>query len=159
VRSPQTGEALESGSIYLCPADAQLRFLRAGEVGLQPLEADARPSADEVLVSAANAFGRGVLAVVVSGRLDDGAAGVRAVKAAGGRVLVQDPRTAQQASMPAAALATGCVDMCLPARSLGDAIRAFVEVPGAVDVFATRPAPWAWDVPSQPGYGEAALAG
>ena len=45
-----------------------------------------------------------------------------------------------------AALATGCTDACLPPRSIADAIEAFVTVPGAAELFATRPSPWAWPV-------------
>jgi two-component system chemotaxis response regulator CheB len=97
-----------------------------------------------VLGSAAAVYGPAVLAVVLSGRLEDGAVGVRQVKLAGGRVIVQHPATAAHPSMPRAALATGCVDACLPPRALGDAIRAFVGVPGAAALFSSRPVPWAW---------------
>jgi two-component system chemotaxis response regulator CheB len=132
---------LRDGTLYLAPADAQLRFTARREVRFDPLVVDGRAQADPVLASAAAVYGPAVLAVVLSGRLQDGAAGVRAVKQAGGRVIVQDPRTAAYASMPRAALATGCVDACLPPRAVGDAIRAFVGVPGAAALFSSRPAP------------------
>jgi two-component system, chemotaxis family, protein-glutamate methylesterase/glutaminase len=159
VRRPSTGERLQPGSLYVCPADAQLVFARHRRLDLEPLEQGRTPTADRVMQSAAAVHGGAVLAVVLSGRLDDGAAGVRAVKAAGGRVIVQDPRTAAHASMPIAALATGCADACLPPRSIADAMGAFVGVPGAAALFATRPAPWAWDVPSQPVHAPAQRAG
>jgi two-component system chemotaxis response regulator CheB len=143
VREPEPGEALRNGTLYLAPSDAQLRFVGRREAVLEPLAAGGRPSADGVLISAASVYGPAVLAVVLSGRLRDGAEGVRAIKQAGGRVVVQSPRTAAQPSMPRAALATGCVDACLPPRAVGDAIRAFVAVPGAAALLSSRPAPWA----------------
>jgi two-component system chemotaxis response regulator CheB len=143
VREPAAQERLQDGMLYVAPANAQLRFGGRREAVLDPLAEDARAHADPVLISAAAAYGAAVLAVVLSGRLEDGAAGVRAVKHAGGRVIVQDPRTAAHPSMPWAALGTGCVDVCLPPRAIADAIRAFVAVPGAAALFASRPAPWA----------------
>jgi two-component system chemotaxis response regulator CheB len=135
---------LRDGALYLCPTDAQLRFTSRRGVRFDRLAEDERAQADPVLASAAAAYGPAVLAVVLSGRLRDGAAGARAVKQAGGRVIVQDPRTAAHPSMPQAALATGCADACLPPSAIADAIRAFVGVPGAAALFSSRPAPWAW---------------
>jgi len=154
-----SGGRLDAGSLYLCPPDAQAVFTGHWEVARRPLPDGQRATADRLLESAAAVHGPRVLAVVLTGRLYDGTAGVRAVKAAGGRVIVQDPRTATQQSMPTSALATGCVDACLPPRSIGDAIGAFARVPGAAALFATRPAPWAWGVGSQPPSPEARRAG
>ena len=130
VRKPAAQEPLRDGTLYLAPSDAQLGFTSRREVVLDQLTQSRRASADPALTSAAAVWGPGVLAVVLSGRLHDGAAGVRAVKQAGGRVIVQDPRTAAQPSMPP--------------RAIADAIRAFIGVPGAAALFASRPAPWAW---------------
>lgn len=141
---PAPHEPLRDGTLYLAPSDAQLRFTARREVRLDPLAEGERARADPVLSSAAAVYGPAALAVVLSGRLDDGAAGIRAVKQGGGRVIVQAPHTAAQPSMPRAALATGCVDACLPPRAIADAIQAFVGVPGTAEMFASRPAPWAW---------------
>lgn len=143
VREPEPGELLRDGTLYVAPADAQLLVVARRVVAIEPLAPGRRSCADPVLISAASAYGPAVLAVVLSGRLQDGSIGARAVKRAGGRVIVQDPATAAQPSMPTAALATGCVDTCLPPRGIADAIGAFVGVPGSAALFATRPAPWA----------------
>jgi two-component system chemotaxis response regulator CheB len=143
VREPAPGEPLRDGELHVAPTDAQLRFTARRTIALDPLIEPERGRADPVLRSAAAVYGAAVLAVVLSGRLEDGAAGVRAVKQAGGRVVVQDPRSSAQPSMPRAALATGSVDACLPPRAIADAIRAFVGIPGAAALFSTRPAPWA----------------
>jgi two-component system chemotaxis response regulator CheB len=71
-----------------------------------------------------------VIAVVLSGRLDDGAAGVVEVKRAGGRVLVQNQATAECFGMPGAAIATGCVDFVLPVGRIAPALVALVMAPG-----------------------------
>jgi two-component system chemotaxis response regulator CheB len=95
--------------------------------------------ADELFASAAEVYGARLLAVVLTGRLRDGTRGVRAVKARGGRVLVQDPDHAEQGSMPWNALATGCVDLVLDPPRIGDALVSLVTVPGAAELFAVRP--------------------
>jgi two-component system chemotaxis response regulator CheB len=87
--------------------------------------------ADPLLASAAGAFGDRMIAVVLSGRLRDGAAGSQAVKLAGGRVLVQDEATSECFGMPSATLGTGCADFVLPLGMLGPALTALVMTPGA----------------------------
>ena len=105
--------------------------------------ADGLRTADPLLVSAAAAYGRGVIAALLTGRLDDGAAGVRAVKRRGGRTIVEDPSTAQAAGMPAASLATGCVDLVLPLPHIAHALVAFTMAPGAADLLRVPLSPWA----------------
>jgi two-component system chemotaxis response regulator CheB len=85
-----------------------------------------RPSADLLFESAAACCHERTLGVVVSGSGSDGNMGVRAIRAVGGVVLVQDPATAEFPGMPEAALATGCVDYVLPLAELGPALRRLV---------------------------------
>lgn len=73
-----------------------------------------RPSADVLFVSAAEHFGAGVLALVLTGMGQDGADGARAIKAAGGRVIVQDEATSVVWGMPGATVAAGVADQILP---------------------------------------------
>lgn len=98
---------------------------------------------DAVLQSAATAFGQGLIAVILTGMLRDGADGVRTVKRRGGRVLVQDPATAQAPGMPLSAIATGCVDFVLPLRHIAPALIALTLAPGGGDLLAVRPPSWA----------------
>lgn len=104
---------------------------------------DRRGGADILLTSAAEQSRGRMIAVVLTGMLDDGARGVRAVKRHGGRVLAEDPRTARASSMPAHALATGCVDFTLPNQRLAAALLSLAVAPGGADLFATQPPPWA----------------
>ncbi len=105
---PDDKEPMSAGTVYLAPADYHLLV----EPGWFALSIDApvrhaRPSADVLFESAADAFGAGVLAVVLTGANDDGARGALRVRQAGGRVLVQDPASATTPDMPRAAIAAG----------------------------------------------------
>lgn len=98
---------------------------------------------DELLVSVAEHYGRGATAVILTGNLSDGAQGVQAIKRRGGRVLVQEPASAKAASMPASAIATGCVDFILPVERLASAIVALTVAPGGAELLAVAPPSWA----------------
>jgi two-component system chemotaxis response regulator CheB len=81
-----------------------------------------RPSADRLFESMAEVCGRHTIAVVLSGSGRDGAQGVRAVKAAGGTVIVQDSASATFSSMPDAAIRTGLADLVLTIDEIGPAL-------------------------------------
>jgi two-component system chemotaxis response regulator CheB len=100
-------------------------------------------SADILLASVAPVVGPGLIATVLTGRLADGARGVRAVKRHGGRVLAQDPESARADGMPTAAIATGCVDFVLPLHRIPQALTTLVMAPGGADLLTVPPPPWA----------------
>ena len=128
--------------VYVAGADAEVVVAEPGRLEVAPLvRSDRRASADVLFSSAAAAYGARTLGVVLSGRLLDGAAGTRAIRGAGGRVLAQDPATAGCASMPSAAVATGAVDFALEPTMLARALAALVMWPGADDLFRVRSHP------------------
>lgn len=97
---------LDAGCVYIAPADYHL-LIEDGRVALST-EAPvnfSRPSIDVLLESAADEYGPGLVAVVLTGANDDGAAGVRHVLRRGGRVVIQDPAGAERVEMPTAAIA------------------------------------------------------
>lgn len=102
--------ALVPGLIYQVSALHQVTFSRAADgrpmVRLRPAAGDQpfTPWIDQVMTAAAEALARDVIGVVMSGLLHDGAAGLAAIRAAGGWVMVEPPRSAAFASMPTAAL-------------------------------------------------------
>ena len=111
---------LEPGRVYLAPPGYHLLVDR-GHLALST-EAPvrySRPSVDVLFESAAAAYGPGVVAVVLTGANSDGAVGVVRVAQRGGRVVVQDPATAERPEMPAAALATGIEATVLPVEEIG----------------------------------------
>ena len=138
------GTELRGPGVTVIPTGHLAEIDTARRVTLTPVDApDHLRGGDTLLNSLAATVGPRVIAVVLTGMLHDGAAGVRAVKRHGGRVLVQDPATARAGSMPASAIATGCVDFVLPLDRMAAALTALVMAPGAADLFTVPTAPWA----------------
>ena len=104
-RLARDGEALEPGRIYVAPPDLHL-LVSPGVVRLADSmrENRARPAVDPLFRSAAVAYRSRTVGVVLTGALDDGAAGLRAVERCGGVALVQDPADALCPDMPRSAL-------------------------------------------------------
>jgi two-component system, chemotaxis family, protein-glutamate methylesterase/glutaminase len=101
-------------------------------------------SGNTLLTSIATAALPGpVIGVILSGKLHDGAEGVRSIKRHGGRVLVQDPATARAASMPASAIATGCIDFVLPPHRIAAALIALAMAPGGASLLTVPSPHWA----------------
>ncbi len=117
------GERILRGAAYIAPPGHHL-VAEPGSVRLlrTPQVHHHRPSVDLLFESLAANYGRHVIAVVLSGSGTDGATGLRAVKMAGGKTLVEDPSKAEFNSMPYAAIATGCVDLVLTTSRIGDAL-------------------------------------
>jgi two-component system chemotaxis response regulator CheB len=139
VELARAGITPQPGQVYLAPHDRQLIITKEGRFAVsEASDGVGHRSADALFTSAALAFGTRLIAIVLSGRLNGGAFGVREVKHRGGRVLVQSPESAVAASMPSAALATGCVDFALTPERLGEAVVAFCSATGAAELFRVR---------------------
>jgi two-component system, chemotaxis family, protein-glutamate methylesterase/glutaminase len=110
-RHPVDGEAIRPGQIVVAPPDFHL-LLQPGHVALRrgPQENRTRPAIDPLFRSAAVAYGPRVIGVVLTGLLDDGAAGLTAIKRCGGVCVVQDPDDAQWPDMPRRALERDHID-------------------------------------------------
>jgi len=139
--APQDGERPDRGHIYVAPPDQHLLLVgRQMRLTGGPRENGHRPAVDPLFRSAARSHGRRVVAIVLSGNLDDGAAGSRLVKERGGMVLVQDPEDALYPDMPASAAAVTDVDARLPMADMAARICAVLEdpVPGNGEEVVSR---------------------
>jgi two-component system, chemotaxis family, protein-glutamate methylesterase/glutaminase len=116
-------EPLRPGRIYVAPPGYHL-LMPGGVIELSngPRVNRTRPAADVMFASAARWFGDRVVAVVLSGLLDDGAVGAALVAQAGGLVVAQEPKEAAQPSMPRAALAAAPGAITAPAGKLGEVV-------------------------------------
>ncbi len=124
------GEPIRTGRIYVAPPGKQI-YLHKRRVGVElgPRENMHRPAIDPLFRTAAHHHGSRVIGVIASGALDDGTAGLQAVKEAGGIAVVQDPADAVCASMPAHAMARVAVDHCVKAADLSALLVHLVGVP------------------------------
>lgn len=119
--NPRDGEPIEPGHIYVAPPDHHM-LVKQGCIRLSrgPRENSARPAVDPMFRTAARAYGARVVAVVLTGTLDDGTAGMMVVKGLGGTAVVQDPEDAPFRGMPASVLQHVAVDHVLPLAGIPD---------------------------------------
>src|ERR1035437_1313161 len=113
------GMPVEANHVYVIPANADLTMAQ-GVLRLTPRSQSPglHMPVDRFLRSLADECGSGAIGVILSGSGSDGSAGIEAVKAAGGVTFAQDRATAEFATMPQAAAATGCVDFILPPKGI-----------------------------------------
>ncbi len=128
VKEAAEGDPLEPGAVYIArPAwhllvtpDSTLHLSDAAKVK------HVRPAADVLFRSMAEHLGQRAVAVVLTGYDSDGSGGLAAIRARGGRVIVQHPDTALVPGMPTAALGTGQVDHVLPLDRIAHALKIIV---------------------------------
>ncbi|NEQ26961.1 MAG: chemotaxis protein CheB [Microcoleus sp. SIO2G3] len=126
IREVEDKDEIAPGTIYLAPADYHLLIER----DYFTLSTDepvcyARPSIDVLFESAADVYGDRVIGIVLTGANQDGAQGAAAIKARGGRVIVQDPQTAESSVMPNAAIAATQVDAVVPLTAIGSTLLSY----------------------------------
>jgi len=124
------GDPIEPGRIYIAPPDYHLLLSRGGVRTVRgPRENGHRPAIDPMFRSAAVAFDRRVIGVVLTGNLDDGTSGIAAVRRAGGVGVAQDPEEALFRSMPDSAIAHAGVDCVSPIGELAALLTKLMHEP------------------------------
>jgi two-component system, chemotaxis family, protein-glutamate methylesterase/glutaminase len=145
-------DVLKPGKVYLAPPDVHVlvrpdRLLLSRTARVNRV----RPALDPLFRSAARWFGARTVGVVLSGALDDGAAGLDAIWASGGACLIQHPADALFAGMPYAAMRAVPGATVVAIEALGSAMSALVE--GRAPVSALTDRTDVLDVATSPGAG------
>ncbi|HEV7890046.1 MAG TPA: chemotaxis protein CheB [Pyrinomonadaceae bacterium] len=124
-------EQFERGRIYVAPPDHHLLVEPSGHVRITrgPRENRFRPAIDPLFRSAAHAYGPRVVGVILTGWLDDGAAGLWAVKERGGAAIVQHPEDAFAPAMPLNALKRTEADHVVPLNEIAPLLVRLTETP------------------------------
>jgi two-component system chemotaxis response regulator CheB len=125
------GAVLRPGRIYVAPPDRHLLLADGGRMMLRrgPYENRTRPAIDALFRSAAVQYGPRCTGIVLSGLLDDGTAGLVAIKRLGGISMVQDPMEASWPDMPRNALIGDSIDHCLGAAEIAALLPSLLRVP------------------------------
>ena len=131
-RHPDDGETIQPGRIYVAPPDHHL-LIKANRILLTrgPAENNHRPAVDTLFRAAARSYGPRVVGIVLTGTLDDGTAGLQAIKMRGGTALVQDPEEAMFAGMPRSAIENVEVDEVQPIAALAETVVRLAGQPAA----------------------------
>jgi two-component system chemotaxis response regulator CheB len=140
--NPQDGDPIKHGQIYVAPNDHHL-LLEKGYVRVTkgPKENRFRPAVDPLFRSAAYLYSTRVIGIVLSGALDDGTAGLWAIKLRGGTAVVQDPADAVHRSMPINALDSVDVDYKLPVAEMGALLARLTREDAAAEPQFAAPEP------------------
>jgi two-component system, chemotaxis family, protein-glutamate methylesterase/glutaminase len=121
IKDAEDKDVLQPGHIYLAPPDYHL-LIEPGYLSLSTdeLVSYARPSIDVLFESAADTYGPRTVGVILTGANHDGAQGLARIRSAGGHTIVQEPTSAENATMPRAAIQAVKVDRILPLADIAD---------------------------------------
>lgn len=130
VREVADNESIEIGHVYIAPSDRHL-LVEEGHTLLVwgPKENFVRPAIDVLFRSAAVSYGSRVIGVVLTGDMDDGSEGLRAIKRCGGIAVVQDPADALFSAMPANAKERGPADHVVGISDMATLLAELVKQP------------------------------
>jgi two-component system chemotaxis response regulator CheB len=125
VKEAEDKEPIIGGTIYFAPPNYHLLIERSRSIALSSDELVfySRPAVNVLFESAAEAYGPALAGIILSGANQDGALGLKAVEAAGGVAIVQNPNDAQAAEMPLAALAACQKARILPLAGIAEFLR------------------------------------
>jgi two-component system chemotaxis response regulator CheB len=127
VKEAEDKEIVAGGIVYIAPSDYHMLVEEAFSISLSSDELVnySRPAIDVLFESAADAYGPGLVGVVLTGANQDGAAGLAAVAKAGGTAIVEDPAGAYAAQMPGFALAACPTAKVLPLKTIASSLLAW----------------------------------
>lgn len=129
VREARDKESLAPGILYFAPSGYHLSIENDHSFSLSCEErvSYARPSIDVLFASAADAYGKSLAGILLTGANYDGAAGLAGMQVAGALTIVQDPASAEIATMPEAAIRRMKPDLILPLAEIHSVLRKLGE--------------------------------
>jgi two-component system chemotaxis response regulator CheB len=123
IKEAEDGDAIESGVGYVAPGDYHM-VIRRSRIRLtkEPRLHGVRPAVDKTMESAAETFGSNTIGVLLTGMGSDGAEGLKKIKDAGGRTIVEAEQTCVVFGMPKAAIEAGAAEVIAPSYRIADEI-------------------------------------
>jgi two-component system, chemotaxis family, protein-glutamate methylesterase/glutaminase len=126
-KEAEDGDILTPGRAFIAPAGSHLVLVKDNaEVKIKltddPLVNFVRPSIDVSMISAADIFGKDIIGVILTGMGKDGLEGARKIKAAGGKIFVQDEQSSVVWGMPGAVSKAGLADGIWPLDRIADVL-------------------------------------
>ena len=127
VKEAEEGEIASPGTVYIAPGGFHMTLSRPGtktiiHLNTEPPENSCRPAVDVLFRTAAEVYGSGLLAVMLTGMGYDGLKGSQIIKKKGGQVIAQDEATSVVWGMPGAVVQAGLADSILPIEKVADEI-------------------------------------
>ena len=124
VREAREGDKIRPGLVLIAPGNYHMVVTRGNRVMLnqEPPECGVRPSVDITMESVAKTYGTNCLGVVLTGMGVDGTRGASYIKAAGGKILVEDESTCAVYGMPMSIVNAGHADKILPLQRMASEI-------------------------------------
>jgi len=125
VREARDKESLQAGTLYFAPSGYHLSIEtdRSFSLSCEERVNYARPAIDILFSSAADAYGKSLAGILLTGANYDGAAGMSGMQVAGALTIVQDPATAEVSTMPEAALRRMTPDLILPLAQINSLLQ------------------------------------
>jgi two-component system CheB/CheR fusion protein len=132
----------QADTIYVAPPNADITVANGRLRISKPTNTvGPKPSVDRFFMSLADDREDHAIGIILSGTGSDGAHGIKAIKAAGGISIAQEPKSAKYDSMPNAAIRAGGTDLVLPPQEIADQLRSIVQWPRAPIAEDTEEAP------------------
>jgi two-component system chemotaxis response regulator CheB len=125
VKEAEEKEEIRSDTVYLAPPDYHLLIEKTHTFSLDASEKlhFSRPSIDATFESAAEAYGKQMVSILLSGANSDGVNGLRAVRQSGGLVIIQDPASAEMPFMPQEGIRQVGADIILNVMNIPDLVK------------------------------------
>lgn len=129
VKPGEAGDVIQSGTVYISPADKTMVINNKNRIDLLAQDPDCvySPSCDLLLTSIAKTYRENCLGIILTGMGSDGADGMDAIRGNGGRTIAQDEKSSIVFGMPKVAIERGCIDKILPLDKINEEILRFVK--------------------------------